>query len=453
MHAFESSTLDRWAHQGLVYQAVLLAGMLVAASAAIAEDFRPLFNGQDLSGWVPVNVAPGTFTVRDGMIVSTGVPTGVMRTDRHYENFILELEWRHMKPLGNAGLFVWSDAITAPGVPFTRSIEVQILDGRNSRVSTSHGDIFAIHGASLVPDRPHPEGWMRCLPSDFRCRPAGEWNHYRVECRDGTIKLAVNGQVVSGASQCNPRKGYICLEAEGSECHFRNIRIQELPSSDPPAEETATEDEGFVSMYTGIDLSGWRDNPGHRGHWTVDDWILRYDGNSQAEGEEKHLWSSKSYRDFQLICDWRLPGEPALRPQPVVLPSGENARGADGSIELQEVQDAGDSGIYLRGNSKSQVNIWCWPVGSGEVYGYRTDPDMPAEVRAAVTPRVRADRDPGQWNRFLITLRGDRLTVELNGQTVIEDAQLPGIPPEGPIALQHHGDRIEFANLYVRELN
>ena len=95
------------------------------------DDFRPLFNGKDLTGWVPVNVVPETFTARDGLIVSTGKPTGVLRTDRPYENFVLELEWRHMQPGGNAGLFVWSDALPAVGVPFTRSFEVQILDGQN----------------------------------------------------------------------------------------------------------------------------------------------------------------------------------------------------------------------------------------------------------------------------------------------------------------------------------
>ncbi|MBI2927135.1 MAG: DUF1080 domain-containing protein [Verrucomicrobia bacterium] len=72
-----------------------------------AEDgFVPLFNGGDLPGWAPVNIAPGTLTVRDGMIVSTGVPAGVRRTTRHCENFILELEWKRIRPGGNAGLFV-----------------------------------------------------------------------------------------------------------------------------------------------------------------------------------------------------------------------------------------------------------------------------------------------------------------------------------------------------------
>jgi hypothetical protein len=86
------------------------------------------------------------------------------------------------------------------------------------------------------------------------------------------------------------------------------------------------------------------------------------------------------------------------------------------------------------------------------VYGYRTDKDMPAEVRAGVTPKMAADAPIGQWNRFEITMKGDRLTVVLNGKTVIEDAPLPGVAAEGPIALQQHGAPIEFANLFIREI-
>jgi hypothetical protein len=91
----------------------------------------------------------------------------------------------------------------------------------------------------MKPDRPHPAGWMRCLPSERRSKPAGEWNHYRITCQDGAVQLAVNGKVVSGGSGCKPRKGYICLESEGSEVHFRNIRIKELPSTNPAADEIA----------------------------------------------------------------------------------------------------------------------------------------------------------------------------------------------------------------------
>jgi hypothetical protein len=408
--------------------------------------FKPLFNGKDLTGWVNVNGGPNTYTARDNMIVTTGVPAGFLRTDKQYENFILELEWMHVVPKGNSGLFVWADALPAPGQPYPRSIEVQVMDGVETKNYTSDGDIFSIHGATCVPDRPHPSGWARCLPSEKRSKPAGQWNHYRVECNNGSIKLAVNGKVVSGVHDVHPRKGYICLEAEGSECRFKNLKIKDLPSSNPDPKDVCTADQGFRSLYTGVDLAGWKAGEGQKGHWQPKDWVLNFDGKGKGD-----LWSEKEYGDFQLICDWRWSAKPVKKMRPVILPSGEYAM-ENGKQKEIEVLDAGDSGIYLRGSSKSQVNMWCWPIGSGEVYGYRTDPKMPADVKAGVTPRTVADRPPGQWNRMLITMKGDRLTVELNGKTVIENARLPGVAARGPIALQNHGDPVQFANIFLREL-
>lgn len=432
--------------------ALFLAEAIVLgmSSARADEAWTPLFNGKDLSGWVPMNVAPDTFTVREGVIASTGVPTGIMRTDKQYENFVLEMEWRHLKPGGNAGLFVWGAGVTAPGTPFARGIEVQILDGRESEWYTSHGDVFSIHGATMVPDRPHPKGAMRCLPSEKRSKPSPEWNHYRVEANDGRITLAVNGKVVSGGSKCTPRKGYLCLESEGSPAEFRNLKIHELPSTSPAPEEVAAVDQGFTSLYTGVDLSGWTVEAGHKDHWQPKDWTLSYDGKSEAQ--DKNLWSEKEYGDFVLICDWRFPGKGEKLMRPVILTNGDYALDADGKKKEVEVLDAGDSGIYLRGSSKSQVNMWCWPIGSGEVYGYRNDPKQSPEVRAGVTPKLVADNAIGKWNRFVITMKGDRLTVVLNDKAVIENAQLPGVSPRGKIALQHHGDAMQFANVFIKEL-
>lgn len=427
----------------------LLLVLSPLAARADEEGFTPLFNGRDLSGWVNINCAPETFSVREGVIQSTGVPTGIVRTQRQYENFVLELEWKHLKAMGNAGLFVWSDPLTAPGTPFARAIEVQILDGRNTENYTSHGDIFSIHGSTMKPDRPHPNGWERCLPSENRCRPAGEWNHYRVECQDGAVKLSVNGKLVSGGTQARPRKGYICLESEGSPAEFKNIRIKELPSTNPSAEETAPVADGFTPLYTGVDLRNFKHESGHEGHWQPKNWVLAYDGKSEAQ--DKNLWTEKDYGDFVLVCDWRLSAKPVPIKRRVILPNGDYAVDESGKTKEVEVQHAGDSGLYLRGSSKNQINIFCDPIGSGEVYGYRIDPKMPPEVRAGCTPKLRADNPLGKWNRFVVTMKGDRLTVVLNNQTVIDNAQLPGIAPRGPIALQHHGDTLEFANVLIKE--
>lgn len=418
--------------------AVLILALTGCLQAA--EDFTPLFNGTDLEGWVNVNGAESTWRAEDGMIRCTGLPTCVLRTDRMYENFVLELEWRHEDPRGNAGVFVWSDPLPAPGVPFTRAVEVQVMLGAETEQYTSEGDIFAIWGARLTPDRPHPSGYQRCLPSEARTRGAGLWNHYRIECRDGRITLAVNGKVVSGGYDVNPRVGYICLEAEGSPIDFRNLRIHELPSSNSPLAMVANDAVGFRSLFNGLDLEGWRIEGGAPDAWTVRSGRLVHDGSSG------HLWTTEALGDFVLVADWRWIGDSqGIRERPVIGPDGTET---GETVEIEER----DSGIYLRGSDKSQVNIWEWPVGSGEVYGYRTDPGMPEEVRAAVTPSTRADAETGRWNRFVITLRGERLTVNLNGTTVIRDAPLPGVPDSGPIALQSHHSPIEFTNLFVLEL-
>jgi hypothetical protein len=389
---------------------------LLLASPALADDgdeglnFVPLFNGKDLGGWVLVNVAPNTFTVKDGVIHSTGVPTGIMRTEKQYENFVIELDWMHEKPAGNAGLFLWGAPMTAPGTPFAKGIEVQILDeayvqgeAKEKHLYTGQGDIFSIHGASMKPDRPHPAGWERCLPSENRTNPAGQWNHYRVEARDGVVKLAVNGKVVSGASQCRPRKGYLCLESEGSPAQFKNIRIAELASTNPKPDEIQPEAEGFTSLYTGVDLSNWVQDPGHKGHWKPDDWRLRYDGKSEAA--DKTLWTQKQFGNFVLIVDWRIDVDPKKVP-------------AD-AYDLH-------GGVALRGDSKAII-----PLG----------------------PSPGAHR-PGQWNRTVITVKGDQVKVEVNGTDLYPaTAPLPKLPPSGAIGLIGPADQpMEFASIFVREL-
>src|SRR6266481_1753146 len=111
------------------------------------DGFVPMFNGKDLTGWVNVNCAPGTFFVKDGEIITTGKPTGFLRTAKQYENFIAEFEWLHVNKteVGNSGFFVWADPLPAVGTPYTRGIEVQVLVNlEREGYYTSQGDLFSI---------------------------------------------------------------------------------------------------------------------------------------------------------------------------------------------------------------------------------------------------------------------------------------------------------------------
>ena len=227
-------------------------------------------------------------------------------------------------------------------------------------------------------------------------------------------------------------------------------------------ENPVTLQEGFTPLFNGRDLTGWKVPAGDNGHWRVVDGAIDYDAESEAAGD-KSLWSEKSFGDFVLRMDWRITSTPYVNPNVYILkPDGSHKKDADGKDIRLSVPDS-DSGVYLRGASKAQVNIWAWPIGSGELYGYRTDATMPASVRAGVTPRRNADRDIGEWNSFAITMRGTRVTVVLNGETVISEADLPGVPASGPLALQHHGAKkggvwtsppslVQFRNLSIQEL-
>jgi hypothetical protein len=224
---------------------------------------------------------------------------------------------------------------------------------------------------------------------------------------------------------------------------------------------SAQEAGGFTSLFNGRDFSGWKVPAGDNGHWRIVDGVIDYD--AQSEAKEKDLWTERTYRDFTLRVDWRIKSTPYVNPNvPIIRFDGTHKKDAKGQDIRISVPDS-DSGIYLRGTSKAQVNIWCWPIGSGEVYGYRTDAKMPAVVRAGVTPKRNADRDIGAWNTFEITMRGSRLDVVLNGEHVIAGAELPGVPLEGPIALQHHGAQkngewvsppslVQFRRIEIREL-
>jgi hypothetical protein len=200
---------------------------------------------------------------------------------------------------------------------------------------------------------------------------------------------------------------------------------------------------GFKALFNGKDLTGWqgvvtmkqrkelsadklkdlqeKQNKRVLPHWKVEDGVLHYDGKGDS------LQTTKDYGNFELYVDWK------------ILPKG-------------------DSGIYLRG--QPQVQIWEETdkaaqkngqfIGSGGLYNNQ---------KHARDPLVVADNPTGKWNTFFIRMIGDKVTVKLNGKTVVGDTPLENywyrgqpLPTTGPIELQHHGNSLWFNNIYIKEL-
>jgi hypothetical protein len=222
------------------------------------------------------------------------------------------------------------------------------------------------------------------------------------------------------------------------------------------------EEMGYTSLFNGEDLSGWIVPEGDNGHWSVIDGVIDYDARSEAENE-KDLWSEKEYHNFILHVEWRFKGYgDHLFPLPTILPDGSYLIDADGKI-VEPLRPNSDSGILLKG--VGQTNLWCWSVGSGELWGIRTNEELAPELRAAAVPTENADRPVGQWNSFDILVRGERITIINNGLIVIHNALYPGLDVDGRIGFQHHGgvnpltgklrgasSLVQFRNIWIQEL-
>ena len=194
---------------------------------------------------------------------------------------------------------------------------------------------------------------------------------------------------------------------------------------------------GFTALFNGQDLTGWKGlvkNPIERAkmdadelekaqakadssmrtNWKVEDGVLVFSGKGDS------LCTEKDYGDFEMYVDWK-------------------------------IKEKGDSGIYLRGSP--QVQIWDtanFKLGSGGLYNNKNNPSKPL---------VDADNPVGEWNTFRIKMVGERVSVWLNGQLVVDNTVLENywerdkpIYPTGQIELQNHGNTLYFKNIYIREI-
>jgi hypothetical protein len=223
-------------------------------------------------------------------------------------------------------------------------------------------------------------------------------------------------------------------------------------ADDKKAPKDNTPPEGFTALFNGKDMTGWqaalplnvRDKLSTEEratkqkeadmdvmpHWTAKDGAIVHDG-----GKDKfpyNITPTKDFGNFELYVDWKIEPE-------------------------------GDSGIYLRG--QPQVQIWDSDTlkganlaedkgkGSGGLWNNKKD-------SKGQKPLKKADKPIGEWNTFHIIMKGDNVTVFLNGEKIVDDAPLENyfekgkpLPAKGPIELQHHGSKLWFKNIYIKELD
>jgi hypothetical protein len=211
-----------------------------------------------------------------------------------------------------------------------------------------------------------------------------------------------------------------------------------------------TPPEGFKALFDGKSLEGWQGairidqrlklsadereaaqkaaNEKILPHWTIED------GSVVNDGKGYNLATVKDYRDFELYVDWK-------------------------------IEPKGDSGIYLRGEPQVQI----WDSDSLDPAKYPKDLGKGSgglwNNKANNMPLKKADRPPGEWNTFHIVMKGDKVTVRLNGELVVDDVALENIwergqplPDKGPVELQQHQKqdgspgKLWFKNIYIKEL-
>ena len=413
---------------------VVAAGLALSVTTSFAEveeGFTSLFNGEDLTGWQIVGKRGPGYIVKDGVIVCPADGGGNLFTEKEYSNFILRFDVK-ISPAGNNGI-----GIRAPlqGDAAYAGMEIQVLDNEHKAYEKLqpwqyHGSVYGIF--------PAKRGYQN---------DADQWNTEEIIADGRTIKVTLNGTVILEENLntvTDPQTilshpgmlrdtGHIGFLGHGSHVEYNNIRIKELPYS--TADNVAP--EGFVALFNGEDLDGWKglvqDPPARakmspeelaaaqekadqrmREHWKVVDGALEFDGKGDS------LCTSKDYADFEMLVDWK-------------------------------ILEKGDSGIYLRGSP--QVQIWDpanFNQGSGGLYNNQKNPSGVL---------VKADNPIGEWNTFRILMIGDKVTVYLNNQLVVNNVTMENywernkpIYPTGQIELQNHGNNLWFKNIYIREI-
>lgn len=435
---------------------------VVAAKRPLATigktgNWESLFDGKSLKGWTG---SVDKYSAKDGVLSCTEGARSIY-TEKEYGDFVFSFEFK-LTPGGNSGIGI---RVPAGGHPAADGMEIQILDHDHEKYAKLkpwqvHGSIYSI--------MPAKTGYLK---------PVGEWNQQQIVCIEDHVMVILNGAVIvdawldrlslltgNDAPGLRRKSGHIVIAGHNDPIEFRNLEVADFSASPPSpnVKNDNTPPEGFVALFNGKDLKGWKGlahknalerraltgealkeaqaaaDENMREHWSVADGAITYDGKGMS------LCTAKDYGDFEMYVDWKIP-------------------------------PGADSGIYLRGTP--QVQIWDpWDPRTKEkpipetpedwVTAYKNGRNLGSgglwnNRRSRNTPLVLADNKPGEWNTFLIRMVGEKVSIWLNGKLIVDRTVLESfwdktgesrVFREDQIELQHHGSELFFKNLYIREL-
>jgi hypothetical protein len=427
----------------LFFTGSLFIGNLCAQESE--AKFRSIFNGKDLTGWHGDNPhesvkasAEGRaeaiakqqpafkehWRVEDGQLVNDGHGP-YATTDEEFGDIEFKLEYKTVAK-ADSGIYL-------RGTP-----QVQIWD------TTKEGgkwDRNADKGSGALFN--NSKGAPGQLPLVHADKPFGEWNSIDISQLGSRTWVRLNDKlVVDGAIMENywdkervkplPPRGPIHLQTHGGEIRWRNLLVREVPAEEANRRLRGDDAaQGFTPLFNGRDLSGWKG--------AVDDYEVR-DGSLMCKpGKGGVLFTEEQYGDFVVRVEFKVPagGNNGL----ALRYPGKGRASYDGMCELQILDD--DAAKYSKLDPRQY---------HGSVYG------MVAAQRGYLRP-------VGQWNYQQVTVRGPRITVELNG-TIIVDADVSQVTEfkdntphpgkdlkQGHFGFAGHNDPVEFRNVAIKKID
>jgi hypothetical protein len=463
---------------------------LAVAKASAEDGWIELFNGKDLSGWTQKGGKAKYSVDGDAILGETvaGTPNSFLCTDKNYDNFILELDFK-VDPRLNSGVQIRSECFDKPTQLEWNGKTIKIEAGR-------------VHGyqSEIDPDAARKRMWTAGIYDEARRlwlypgQLGGEsnqfsrqglvifntnnWNHLRVVADGPTIKTYLNNVLCAHIEDSMTPKGFIGLQVHsvakdpannGIQVRFKNIRLKEItptPKKSEPVPNTLTGQEkkdGWRLLWDGKTTDGWRSPKSEKfpqKGWSVDDGVLTVHENNGAESiAGGDIITRERFSSFELVADFKLtPGansgikyfvQPNIAPIDKVTGQPTAAGSAIG-CEFQVLDDARHPDAKLGKDGDRTI---------ASLYDL-----MPASTSKKPNPI-------GEWNTARIVVRGKHVEHWLNGEKVLEydrgsadfrkhvaESKFKNIPSfgewaDGHILLQEHGNEVSFRNVKLRVLS